>query len=110
MSPYPYFTGSGRAVTDNLGRFNFVTLFPGTYEERAPHIHVRVLHKDFKEFNTEMFFAGDRRNSDDKVFAKIAYDKQSLIAAKVWKRTDQDGGIAAKWDITIAGKNPYRKF
>ena len=28
-NPYPHFTGSGRAVTDNMGHYSFTTVFPG---------------------------------------------------------------------------------
>ena len=110
MSPYPHFTGSGRAVTDNLGRFYFTTLFPGVYKNRSPHINFRIISKDVGELNTEMFFAGDLRNGEDKELAKIPYDKQQLLLAKVWKRRHKQDGIAAQWDITLDGKNKFRHY
>ncbi len=119
MSSAAYFTGSGRAITDNLGRFDFVTLFPGQetrkhkHEDvaiRAPFIHVRVMHEKFSPLTTEMFFGGDRRNDTDKIFMKLPSEKQDLLAAHVWKRATPEDGVAVQWDITLRGKNEYRKF
>ena len=110
MSPYPHFTGSGRAITDNLGRFNFTTLFPGVYGKRAPHINFRIISKDVGNLDTQMFFAGDLRNSDDTEFTKIKYENQQLLLAKVWKRKNKEDGIAAQWDITLDGKNKFRHY
>lgn len=112
LSPGPHFTGSGRATTDNLGRFNFVTTFPGAVSSRAPFIHVRVLHKDFPTLDTEMFFANDQRNSGDPVYTSLNDQQRSMVTAKVWQRdvNNPEMGLGASWDISLNGKNPYRRF
>jgi protocatechuate 3,4-dioxygenase beta subunit len=112
LTPYPTFAGSGRAITDNLGRFTFFTLFPGTYDNRAPHIHFHVIAKDFPTLETEMFFADDRRNAADTSLAHLAPDLQQYVMAKVWQRDANDAskGLGAQWDITLQGKNRYRQF
>jgi protocatechuate 3,4-dioxygenase beta subunit len=112
LSPAPAFAGSGRATTDNLGRFNFVTTFPGTVAGRAPFIHVRVVHKDFPALDTEMFFADDTRNSGDPVYSSLSPDQQKMLTAKVWQRdvNKPNMGLGVSWDISLNGKNPYRHF
>jgi len=112
LSPAPAFAGSGRATTDNLGRFNFVTVFPGSVGTRAPFIHVHVVHKDFPTLDTEMFFADDRRNATDPVFSSLSSAQRSMVTAKVWLRdpSDPDKGLGASWDISLNGKNPWRHF
>ncbi|WP_224488765.1 dioxygenase family protein [Robertkochia flava] len=32
----------GRQITDAMGRANFISIFPGFYPDRAPHIHVEI--------------------------------------------------------------------
>jgi protocatechuate 3,4-dioxygenase beta subunit len=112
LSPAPTFTGTGRATTDNLGRFNFVTIFPGTVNGRAPFIHVRVIHKDFPTLDTEMFFGQDRRNEADPVYSSLTSLEQQKLTAKVWERdvNDPEKGLGASWDISLNGKNPWRHF
>jgi len=112
LSPAPSFASTGRAVTDNLGRFNFVTVFPGTAGGRAPYIHVHVVHKDFPTLETEMFFADDRRNAEDPVYSSLEPQQRSMVTAKVWERdvNDPDKGLAASWDISLNGKNLWRHF
>jgi len=109
MNPYPVFTGSGRAVSDNLGRFNFVTLFPGAYDKRAPHINVHVIHTSFPALETEMFFLNDWRNRNDEKLVKLPVDSQTLLMAKVSKRRDKSA-IDATWDIILPGKDAYHHF
>jgi protocatechuate 3,4-dioxygenase beta subunit len=112
LSPYPYFTGSGRATTDNLGRYNFVTLFPGTYGNSAPHIHFHVIHKDFSTLDTEIYFQDDRRNSHDSKLSRLPAASRALVTAKTWQRNPRnlDDGLNAQWDITLRGVNLYRRF
>ena len=111
-SPDPHFTGSGRAVTNNLGQFNFVTLFPGTKDGQAPHINVHVVHQSLGALDTEMFFEGDRHNADDPRLARMTEDQRKLLLAKVWPQDphDPEKGLAAEWDISLKGKNPWRHF
>lgn len=112
LNPYPTFNNTGRAVTDNLGRFKFLTLFPGLGKEAAPHIHVRVTHKNFKLLETEMYFGKDERNPAEERFTKLSPVQQDSITAKVWLRNEEnpEAGINARWNITLPGKNRYRHY
>ncbi len=106
-NPYPAFAGSGRAITDNIGRFTFYTLFPGPYDHRAPHIHFRIAHKRFKPVFTEMFFAGDARNAGDPQLKHLKPEQQQLLMARI---EPAPLGIQGYFDITLKGQNAYRKF
>jgi len=105
INPFPNFAGSGRAITNNLGRFDFVTLLPGTYGHppRAPHINVHVTKERFGTLNTEMFFY----DKPDPVLSHLHSTQQALLIAKTWPRGDS---LASEWDITLKGKNPWRHF
>ena len=50
------FTGSGATVTDNLGRFTFLSVMPGSVNGKKPVVMFRVLHKGFNGLNTVMYF------------------------------------------------------
>lgn len=112
VNPYPVFAGNGRAVTDNLGRYNFVTVFPGPYGKNAPHIHVKILHPDFATLNTEIYFQGDHRNAGDPKLARISPAIQQGVMAEVFPRTPAQGGdgLNAVFDITLKGQNKFRRF
>jgi protocatechuate 3,4-dioxygenase beta subunit len=111
-NPYPGFAGTGRAVTDNLGRFTFITLFPGPYDDRAPHIDFRVAHPHFPTLYTEMFFGEDRRNADDPDLRKIPADRQALLTANVAPANPMYSpvGIEGYFDITLAGNSRFKHY
>ena len=112
LNPYATFAGTGRATTDNLGRFTFHTLFPGAYGNRAPHLHFRVMHEDFSPLTTEMFFFGDRRNTADKVVSGMSYSQRQQLMGDVSDITGSDGqeGLKVQFDIALKGKNKFRRF
>ena len=87
-------------------------MFPGSAGNRAPFIHVRVAHKDFPALDTEMFFSDDQRNTNDPVFNSLNPEQRGIVTAKIWQRDagDPDKGLAASWDISLNGINPYRHF
>ncbi len=111
MDPYPDFTGSGRTFTDNRGRFNFITLFPGlTSLNGAPRIYVRVSHEHFPPLGTEMFFEGDNRNTDDRVLVKMPPQGRHRLMARDNELQHPGDGVAVKWDIVLHGANQYETY
>lgn len=112
LTPYPTFVNTGRAVTDNLGRYKFVTVFPGLGIEKAPHIHVKITRENFKPFETELYFEGDARNASEERFARLSPAEQESLSAKVWPRNphNPDKGLYARWNVTLKGKNRYRHY
>ena len=81
----PNFQGFGRAQTDEQGRWIFKTIKPGKYPaapgwERPPHIHFKVSKRGYRELVTQMYFAGDPLNDEDRVLQGLpAEDRASLV-------------------------------
>jgi len=112
LNPEPLFAGSGRAVTDNMGRYEFTTLFPGAYGRHAPHVNLRITHPDFSSLNTTMYFRGDRRNSSDPRFTALSSTSQSLLLGDVTLQQPEnpDAGLRARFDIVLKGSDEFRRY
>lgn len=112
LNPEPIFAGNGRAVTDNMGNYRFITLFPGNYGRNAPHINLRVSHPDFDALNTAMFFRGDRRNASDARFKAFKPETQALLLGDVSMRDPMnlEVGLETTFNIVLKGNLPYRGF
>lgn len=83
------FTGSGSTVTDNLGRFTFLTIMPGGSD---PLINLRVIHKDFSELSTALYFSND----SNKVLRFIKVGENIVDGIKE---------VIYKQQITLLGNN-----
>lgn len=112
LTPEPVFAGNGRAVTDNMGRYHFLTLFPGGYGRNAPHVHMRINHPDFRNIDTTMYFRGDRRNADDPRFKAFKPSSQALLLGDVTMRdaANPDAGLQAGFDVVLKGTGNYRSY
>lgn len=70
----PNFNGTGVTNTDNLGRFQFITIKPGSFTKVTPHIHFVVEHKTLKNLSSKFYFIKEGAkiiydtDEDDKVF------------------------------------------
>lgn len=123
-TPDPIFAGAGRATSDNLGQFHFLTLFPGPYSylvrreddtfyrvRRAPHFNLRVTHPDLRSFRTNLFFANDHRNPTDHHLKRLSESTQSRVLMSVAPHMgDYRYGIQAFIDIILPDKQHYRKY
>ncbi len=98
----PYFLSAGTAITNNLGEYSFLTIMPGYYGNRAPHLHVTISHRDF-EFETEMFFANHPRNDADSKHNLLSPEQKNAVTAKVFYKDKKDfaKGMNAIFDIYI---------
>ena len=75
----PNFTGAGRCLTDDQGRFRFVTIRPGEYPWenhanawRPAHIHFSVFGTSFAErLVTQMYFPGDPLLVHDPMYQSV---------------------------------------
>lgn len=107
-----YFNMSGRAISDNLGNYFFITIMPGTNSGRAPHINMNIYHVDFGRLETEMYFEGHPENKAD--YQYLSYDKedQNLITAKVHNSNmfDTNSIKVFTFDIFMKGIHRYKKF
>ncbi len=98
----PHFDSGGVATTNNLGEYEFLTIMPGHYGKRAPHIHFNVKHKRF-ELETEMFFQNHPLNEWDKKYDSLTEDEQKACTAKMFYIDNKNlgHGMKAKFDIYI---------
>ncbi len=106
------FNMSGTTVTDNLGNYNFVTIMPGTYLNRAPHINIDISHKQFGNISTEIYFENHPKNKLD--YQYLSYNKveQNLLTAKVKLSNifQQDSQKICSFNIVMPGVHKYKNF
>ena len=112
----PNFTGGGRTLTDNEGRYRFVTIKPAAYPWgnhpnawRPAHIHFSLFGTAFTQrLITQMYFPGDPLIDDDPIANSIR-DKRvlaRLISAFDWDLTIPGTALGYRWDIILGGSNP----
>jgi protocatechuate 3,4-dioxygenase beta subunit len=111
----PYFSDTGTFITDNMGAFHFVSIFPGKLKGRAPYISLRVRHDDFFDFETQIFFANQTSNKTDAMLNKYttASNKFNVIAQLDDYYTDSaTGDKFAIYVVTIVldTNNKFKKY
>ena len=75
----PNFSGAGRCLTDEEGRYRFVTIKPGAYPWknhdnawRPAHIHLSLFGEAFRSrLITQMYFPGDPLFEHDPIFQSV---------------------------------------
>ena len=72
----PYFQYWGRSLTNEQGRYLFKSVVPGAYPAgngwiRPPHIHFKVHRLGFHELTTQMYFAGNKYNTGDRILSQL---------------------------------------
>jgi len=108
----PNFLMSGGAVSNNLGRYGFLTIFPGFYEERAPHINIMIVHKDFGTIETEIYFDKHLRNESDPQYLSYSKKDREMLTAKMsyMNPENHEEGKNAIFNITMEGIHQYKGF
>ncbi len=107
------FAYSGRTQTNNLGEYTFKTILPAAVSaENAPHINMRVKHRNFKEIETRMFFDKHPRNTNDKSLIAISDKERKLLMAKGQKLdpTGRTDGRIYDFPITLEGLSRFEKY
>jgi protocatechuate 3,4-dioxygenase beta subunit len=110
----PNFSGGGRCVTDEEGRYRFVTIMPGHYPWpnhpnawRPAHIHFSLFGRDFTErLVTQMYFPGDPLFPLDPIFNSIRDERarERLISRFEIELTEPDWALGFEWDIVLGGR------
>jgi protocatechuate 3,4-dioxygenase beta subunit len=113
MSPSATFAGSGTAITNNLGEFQFDTVFPGPYESHAPHLNVRITHPDLVPLTTRIYFRNDRRNIADPQLMALSPDlRQRLMgvmnAQEISSYTSQ--ALRSYIELVLRGKEKFSTY
>jgi protocatechuate 3,4-dioxygenase beta subunit len=81
----------GHQLADAAGRWRLLTVMPGEYPGRTPHIHVKLRARGGGTITTQIFFPGNARNDSDSIF------DPSLVVAM-----DPDGRTG-RMDFVIPG-------
>jgi protocatechuate 3,4-dioxygenase, beta subunit len=111
----PNFTGGGRLLTDDKGRYEFKTIKPGSYPWGNHYNAWRPAHIHFSLFGggilsrlvTQMYFPGDPLQALDPIFQSIADQRaqQQLIARFDIERTEPAYALAYEFDIILRGRS-----
>ncbi len=107
-----YFNMSGKAVTDNLGNYSFITIMPGANLGRAPHINMNIYHPKFGKLETEIYFENHPFNDSDYQFLSYTEEEQKALTASV-RHTDILNTESIKlctFNIVMRGVHQYKKF
>jgi protocatechuate 3,4-dioxygenase, beta subunit len=109
----PNFSGAGRCVTDDEGRYRFTTIKPGAYPWgnaenawRPAHVHFSLLGRAFAQrLVTQMYFSGDQLLQYDPIFNSLADPKarERLLSRLSLQRTRPHWALAYEFDIYLRG-------
>mgnify|MGYP000123793155 CR=1 FL=1 len=84
----PNFQGWAIVQSGKEGKFRFVTVIPGAYKitetwSRPPHIHFKVTKRGYQELITQMYFPGNKLNTQDGILQnKSKAEIKLMIATK----------------------------
>jgi protocatechuate 3,4-dioxygenase, beta subunit len=109
----PNFTGGGRALTDDEGRYTFISIRPGAYPWRNHHNAWRPAHIHFSLFGqafatrlvTQMYFPGDPLLPLDPIFNSVPNEaaRQRMISAFDLSLTKPEWCLGYRFDIVLRG-------
>jgi protocatechuate 3,4-dioxygenase, beta subunit len=109
------FTGLGRLLTDDQGRYRFVTIQPGAYPWqnhlnawRPAHIHFSLFGHAFPQrLVTQMYFPGDPLIPQDPILNSIPDPRARdlLISRLDLAETIPEWALAFRFDIVLRGRN-----
>ncbi len=107
----PNFSGAGRCLTDDEGRYSFTTIKPGAYPWgnhpnawRPAHIHFSLFGRAFEQrLVTQMYFPGDPLFAYDPIFNAVRDpDARGLLVARFdLAATQPDWSLAYEWDVVL---------
>jgi protocatechuate 3,4-dioxygenase beta subunit len=110
----PNFTGAGRCLTDDEGRYRFVTVKPGAYPWgnhpnawRPAHIHFSVFGPAFAtRLITQMYFPGDPLSDYDPIFQSVRDPRarERLVSTLDWSLTRPEWALGYRFDIVVRGR------
>ncbi|WP_327707415.1 protocatechuate 3,4-dioxygenase subunit beta [Streptomyces decoyicus] len=109
----PHFTGVGRCLTDDQGRYGFTTVKPGAYPWRNHHNAWRPAHIHFSLFGsaftqrliTQMYFPGDPLFPYDPILGSVTDPaaRARLVAAYDHELSRPEWSLGYRWDIVLDG-------
>ena len=107
----PNFSGAGRTLTDDEGRYEFVTIKPGAYPWknhpnawRPAHIHFSLFGRTFSSrLVTQMYFPGDPLFDYDPIFQSVrdSRARERLVAELDLELTQPEWALGYRFDIVL---------
>jgi protocatechuate 3,4-dioxygenase beta subunit len=107
----PNFSGAGRCLTDDDGRYCFTTIKPGAYPWqnhenawRPAHIHFSIFGRAFEQrLVTQMYFPGDPLFAYDPIFNAVRDPRarELLVARFDLANTAPEWALAFEWEIVL---------
>jgi protocatechuate 3,4-dioxygenase beta subunit len=114
----PNFTGAGRTLSDDDGRYRFVTVKPGAYPWRnhpnawrPAHIHFSLFGRAFTQrLVTQMYFPGDPLFAHDPIFQSVrdAAARERLVARLDLDETTPEWALGYTWDVVLR-RTPFEE-
>jgi protocatechuate 3,4-dioxygenase, beta subunit len=111
----PNFSGAGRCLTDEEGRYRFVTIKPGAYPWknhdnawRPAHIHLSLFGEAFRSrLITQMYFPGDPLFGHDPIFQSVPGEKarRRMISTFDLETTRPEWALGYRFDIVLEGRD-----
>jgi protocatechuate 3,4-dioxygenase, beta subunit len=112
----PNFSGAGRSLTDDEGRYRFVTVKPGAYPWRnhpnawrPAHIHLSLFGRAFtSRLVTQMYFPGDPLFPHDPIFNSVRDPdaRRRLICDLDLDVTEPEWALGYRFDVVLGGPAP----
>jgi protocatechuate 3,4-dioxygenase beta subunit len=109
----PNFSGAGRTITDDEGRYRFVTIRPGPYPWgnhenawRPAHIHFSLLGRAFAQrLVTQMYFPGDPLFEYDPIFNSVRDPaaRERMVSRFSMDASSDHWALAYEFDIFLRG-------
>jgi len=108
----PNFLGAGRCLTDDEGRYRFLTIKPGAYPWgnhpnawRPQHIHLSLFGEHFgSRLVTQMYFPGDPLLQYDPMFTGTPEKARSrLISDFDLDLTEENYALGYRFDMVLRG-------
>ncbi len=109
----PNFTGVGRTLTDDAGRYSFTTIKPGAYPWRnhanawrPAHIHFSLFGTAFTQrLVTQMYFPGDPLFPYDPILRSVTDEsaRARLVATYRHELSRPEFSLGYEWDIVLDG-------
>jgi protocatechuate 3,4-dioxygenase, beta subunit len=110
----PNFTGAGRAITDDEGRYRFITVKPGAYPWqnhpnawRSAHVHMSLFGPAFAtRLVTQMYFPGDPLFFQDPIFNSVREprDRERMVSQFDLSETVPEWALAYRFDVVLRGR------
>jgi protocatechuate 3,4-dioxygenase beta subunit len=110
----PNFTGVGRCLTDEAGRYRFISVKPGAYPWRnhdnawrPAHIHFSLFGRAFvQRLITQMYFPGDPLFGQDPIFNAVPEPaRPALVSRFDLSETVPEWALAYQFDIVLRGRD-----